>query len=287
MAAPEPPERLKGRLRKDWSDPATIAAWRKWDRQLRIATRQATEAIVEAARVEPGMRVLDLASGSGEPAVALARAVVPEGHVTATDLVPEMLALASEYAGEQALRNIAFQPADPEELPFPDESFDVVTARYGITFFADVPRALREIRRVLEPGGRAVFLVDGHVEENPLFAATFGVVMKYLETAPAPADAPGLFRFAARGKLAAALRAAAFREVEEERRSIEWRFPGRAEEVCQYMRERSTPLRKLAEHLPPEQTDEVVHEILAALRPFDNGREVICPATVVLAWGIR
>ena len=90
--------RFKEQIRAEWTEEATVAAWRRWHPQLAIASRGATGAIVEAARIKPGMRVLDLASGTGEPALTLARAVGPAGHVTATDLGPGMLKAAEENA---------------------------------------------------------------------------------------------------------------------------------------------------------------------------------------------
>jgi SAM-dependent methyltransferase len=107
---------------------------------------RATESIVRAAQVTPGMEVLDIASGTGEPALTLAETA---GHVTATDLGPQMLVSAEENARARGVGNVTFTHADVHELPFGDASFDRVTCRFGIMYFADVDRALGEIRRVL------------------------------------------------------------------------------------------------------------------------------------------
>src|SRR5437763_1142505 len=123
------PERFKEAVRQEWTDGAP--AWRKWHPQFATMSRAATEVLVEVAQVAPGMQVLDLASGTGEPALTLTEAVAPNGHVTATDLVPEMLAVAQENARQHGLTNITFQPVDAEALPFQDQTFDVVTCRFG------------------------------------------------------------------------------------------------------------------------------------------------------------
>ena len=127
MSTPEvtKTERLKEQVRQDWTRNAP--SWRKGKAQHEEQTRAATEAITKAAQIKLGMQVLDLASGTGEPALTLAEAVGPDGHVTATDLVPEMLAVAEESARQRGLTNITFRQVDAEALPFPDRSFDVVT----------------------------------------------------------------------------------------------------------------------------------------------------------------
>src|SRR6266542_3693349 len=104
----------------EWTDPATIAAWRKWSRQFSIFLREATDVLVRAAHVQPGLQILDLASGTGEPSLTLARRVGPTGHVTATDIVSGMLAIAEENARRLGLTNMTFRQADVHQLPFPD-----------------------------------------------------------------------------------------------------------------------------------------------------------------------
>src|SRR5690606_2241998 len=99
--------------------------------------------LIEAAQVRSGARVLDLASGAGEPAIPIARAVGPSGEVVATDLVPEMLKGARRRAAEEGLANIRFEQADMEALPFADESFDAVTCRIGLMYAPDPLRALK------------------------------------------------------------------------------------------------------------------------------------------------
>jgi len=121
-------------VRQEWTAVAT--GWRKWHRQLEILSRAATDAIVQAAQVTPGMHVLDLASGTGEPALSLALAVGPEGSVTATDLVPEMLAAAADHAQQRHVTNIAFQQADADGN---GQAMDILE-EIGIDFLHDRAR---------------------------------------------------------------------------------------------------------------------------------------------------
>src|SRR5713226_7594066 len=106
----------KEAVRQDWLGAAP--AWKKWYSQLAFQSRQATDLVVKGAALSPGMHVLDLAAGSGEPALSVSAAVGPEGRVTATDLLREMLEIAEENASARGIKNIDFRAADAEQLPF-------------------------------------------------------------------------------------------------------------------------------------------------------------------------
>lgn len=279
-------ERFKEKVRQEWIDAA--ATWRKRNPQFVVQTRAATEAIIQEAQVRPGMRVLDLASGTGEPALTLATAVAPGGHITATDLVPEMLAVAEENARQRGLNNMTFQAADAEALPFPDQSFDVVTCRFGIMFFPNAQKALREVQRVLKPGGRAAFVAWGPLEQNPPFTSTMGVFRKYVQLPPPEPGAPNIFNFAQPGTLSVALRDAGFQQVREEARTIPWPFPGSPDQQLEFIRESGAPaFRQIFEALSPEQREQATSEVLIALRQYYDGKQVNFTATIVLGSGVR
>lgn len=95
-------------------------------------------------------RVLDIATGAGHTALALAPHVA---YVVASDLTPEMLDVARDLARQRGISNISFADADAEDLPFTDQTFDLVTCRIAPHHFADVPRFVSEVARVLRPGG--------------------------------------------------------------------------------------------------------------------------------------
>src|SRR5439155_17125048 len=109
----------------------------------------------------PGILALHLASGARDPALSIATELAPPGRVPATDLGPGMMSLAGELARKKGLTNIDFREANAESLPFADKSYDVLTCRFGVMFFPDLPKALRECFRVLKPLGRAAFVAWG------------------------------------------------------------------------------------------------------------------------------
>lgn len=100
MSAADPAkiERFRDKLREEWTDQKTVAAWRKWHDRMAEFTREVTAAALEATQLRTGMQVLDLASGVGDPALSIAEVVGPSGHVTATDLGPGMISFAEELA---------------------------------------------------------------------------------------------------------------------------------------------------------------------------------------------
>ncbi|WP_336081916.1 class I SAM-dependent methyltransferase [Thalassospira sp. CH_XMU1448-2] len=159
--------------------------WINWADRLAPAAEKINRHMIEAAdldglaRLRAGapLDVLDLASGVGEPAFSFARALGDAGgHVTASDIVPEMCDGLSARAVEEGITNISVIPADMEKLPFSDQSFDVVSCRFGVMFCTDPDQALCEAHRVLRSGGRAVYMVWAPMVDNPLFAAMDAVL---------------------------------------------------------------------------------------------------------------
>lgn len=269
-----------------WGASYRLVASEKWKTKSAAMGRAVTEALVEEARPQPGMKVLDLASGTGEPAITLALKVGPEGQVTALDQSAEVLQIAAERARERGLTNLSICPADANDLPFPPDSFDLATCRFGVMFFGDSDRALKELHRVLKPGGRACFVAWGPFEQ-PYFSATMGVVVKHVGGPRLVAGGPDPFKFAQPGSLSSALRGAGFGSVQEETRTLPWHWPGTAEEVWEYARSVSAPFRPLLERVPAARWDQINSEVHAAIRPYADAECVKFGAVVVLASGTK
>jgi SAM-dependent methyltransferase len=281
-------QKFRDQLHQEWTGDMTVAAWRKWHAQIASFTRGATEAILEAAHLRPGQRVLDLASGVGDPALSIAAEVAPSGRVTATDLGSGMMSLAEELARKKGITNIEFREANAEALPFLDGSYDVLTCRFGIMFFPDLAKALRECFRVLKPGGRATFVAWGK-KEQPFFTTTAGILMKHVPVPPPPPDpeGPSLFMFGERDRLRHALESAGFTNVHEEARIVNGHWAGPPEEYWEQFSEVAAPFRPLIAQLSPEQKAAAVAEILAALKKFWNGKELNMPLEIVIGSGMR
>src|SRR5437016_1414371 len=196
----------------NWDNHSRAQASRQWRKQSAMMGQNVTEAIVAAALVEPGMSILDVACGSGEPAISIATLLNGSGEVIGVDLSQGALQIATERAIQHQLTNVRFQPSDAHQLPFPDSSFDRVTSRLGVMFFDDLPRALREMHRVLKPGGKAVLLAWGPMDQ-PYFETTIGTVLRTVPNATLPESAKNMFTFGQPGVLAQRLKDAGFTTV--------------------------------------------------------------------------
>lgn len=136
----------------------------EYDRAFAHVTAHFMPFVLRAAGIAPGMRVLDVATGTGLSAEAALAAVGPAGHVTAVDLSPAMAEKARERFGKAP--NILVSVEDGQALSFPDGSFDAVLCNLGLMFFSDPVRGLAEFRRVLRSGGRAAVSVNTVVKRS-------------------------------------------------------------------------------------------------------------------------
>ena len=148
----EQPDLAAARAYEDFLVPALFGEWGP-----RLAA---------AAELAPGQSVLDVACGTGVLARAAARAVAPTGRVTGLDPDQGMLAVARELAPA-----LEWHQGTAEELPFPDQRFDAVVSQFGLMFFPDPAQGLREMWRVLKPGGHLAVAVWASLDDTPAYAA--------------------------------------------------------------------------------------------------------------------
>jgi SAM-dependent methyltransferase len=267
-----------------WSSSFRLVAAEKWKAKSAAMGGAVTAALVEYSRPLPAMRVVDLASGTGEPGISLAARVGPEGSVVAVDQSSDLLAIAAERARNKKLSNFTTQQADAHQLPFADRSFDLATCRFGVMFFSDPQRALEELRRVLKPGARACFAAWGPMEQ-PYWQTTMTIVHRHVGGAMLQPGGSDLFRFSVAGSLSGVLCAAGFHEVEESIQSLPWTWPGEAEEVFEYACAVAAPFRPMLERVPPEKWPTIRAEGKAAIERYRVGDEIRFGADVVLASG--
>jgi ubiquinone/menaquinone biosynthesis C-methylase UbiE len=265
-----------------WGDSYRLVASEKWKAKSAAMGRHATEALVEYAHPKPGMKVLDLASGTGEPGISIASSIGAEGHITLLDLSADLLKIAEERAQQRGLANLSVQQGDANRLAFPDHSFDLVTSRFGVMFFEE--EALREAFRVLKPGARACFVTWGPFEQ-PYWSSTMGIVHQHVggELLPAGHDP---FKYGQSGSLSAALRRAGF-QAEEETRNVDWNWPGTPEELWEQAQAVAAPFRPMLQRVPAEQWPQIHSEVLAALSQYADSEGVKLRVAVVLAAGTK
>jgi ubiquinone/menaquinone biosynthesis C-methylase UbiE len=256
----------------------------KWKSKSAVMGSGVTQALVDYAAPKPGMRILDLASGTGEPGINLAQRCAPDGTVTALDLSAELLELAAARALKKNLPNFSTQQGDAHALPFPDRSFDLATCRFGVMFFRDVKQALAELQRVLKSGSPACFVVWGPFEQ-PYWQSTMKIVRRHVGGELLDPGQGDPFRFATAGSLSEALRSAGFRGVEESAQNVPWVWQGSAEEVFEYACAVSTPFRAMLDRVPEAKWPRIRDEVHAAINRYTVGDEIQFGVEVILASG--
>ena len=267
-----------------WGSQYRLVASEKWKAKSAAMGTPVTNALVDYAQPSLGIHVLDLASGTGEPAISLGMRVGPQGHVTALDLSSDLLEIAEKRARARGLANITAQQADAHSLPFPDNSFDLATSRFGVMFFRNPEAALRELCRVLRPGARACFLAWGPFDQ-PYWQSMMGVVHRHVGGPLLDPEGPNPFRFAEAGSLSGVLRSAGFTQVEEETKTLPWAWPGPAEEVWEQNRAVAVPFRPMLERVPAEQWPKIHAKVHQAVAQYWDGEKIAFGARVVLASG--
>lgn len=136
--------------------------------------------MIRQAPLDGGTDMLDIAGGTGDVSFAAARMKHP-GHIQCTDFVPEMLEVARMHYDEGAACGVPmdFDVVDAQDIPYDDDSYDVITMAYGIRNMPDRERALAEMFRVLKPGGSFVCL-EFSTPPNPLWNALYGFYLKHM-----------------------------------------------------------------------------------------------------------
>ena len=267
-----------------WGSSFRLVAAEQWKAKSALLGSAVTEALVEFARPLSGMRVVDLASGTGEPGISLAERVGSSGSVTAVDQSSELLEIAAARAQSKKLLNFSTQQSDAHQLPFADHSFDLATCRFGVMFFSDARGALTDLRRVLKPGSRACFAAWGPIDQ-PYWKTTMQIVHCHAGGAILPAAGADPFRFSAADSLSKVLRDSGFHAVEESNRNLPWTWPGSAEEVFDYACAVAAPFRPMIERVPEKDWPAIRAEAVQAMERYKVADEIRFGADVIFASG--
>ncbi|GMQ87720.1 MAG: class I SAM-dependent methyltransferase [Gammaproteobacteria bacterium] len=203
---------IKERERDNWMSVAE--GWHRRDELLRKGAAPVSEWMLTRAGIADGHQVLDIASGTGEPAISAAHLVGDKGRVTGTDLVEEMLVFARKKARQAGLENIEFICSDGEALDFAPETFDAVTLRWGLMFMPEPGVCLASVYGLMKQGGRISIACWSDPEKNPFISLLMKTLGKYMELPKPPPGTPGIFAFADPERLRAVIEAAGFRDIE-------------------------------------------------------------------------
>ena len=234
--------------------------------------------------LEPGDAVLDVACGTGLVTRSAARVVGEGGAVVGVDCHPPMLAVARATPAMRAAAPIDWRDGEAEALPITDERYDVVLCQQGLQFFSDRAGALREMRRVLKPGGRVGLSVWCAVERSPCHLAIAEALRRHVGPAVARRfQAP--FSFSDRDVLRDAMVEAGFQAVAIEVDTVMRRLLPPAESVPGLLA--STPVGSEIAALAEVTRDAIVDDVAAALAGYADAEGLTVPQPTHTALATR
>jgi ubiquinone/menaquinone biosynthesis C-methylase UbiE len=274
---------FKTQQRQMWDNAA--AGWQDWWETIERAAQKVSDKIVQLAEIQPGDRVLDIATGIGEPAVTAARKVIPNGKVVAIDISPQMLAIARTRAILLGLDSIIeFRESDGEKLDLPDQTskFDAILSRWGLMFFPNLPAALVRIRQMLITNGRLSAAVWSTPSKVPLIDLAFASVRKQINATAPPPGTPGPFALADIETLKQLFSQAGFKDIKVETFQITFEFES-PESYTKYIQQTATRIHEMLANQTAEVKKHVWNSITEAVWQCadSHGRvnldnEVIC-----------
>ena len=174
--------------------------WRAHDAMEVRLTAHVSERMIALAGLRPGMRVLDLATGRGEPAVRAAHVVGAGGTVVGIDTSAPMLSMAAERAAREGV-SLDLRAMRCEELRASEPPFDAVLARWGLMYLSAPMAALIATKAHMAPGAPIVAAVWADADRVSYHALPRRVLARYTEVPAEPADGPGVYRYGAVGSL--------------------------------------------------------------------------------------
>src|SRR6266852_468497 len=261
--------------------------WEKHRDVIRQMFAPVTQALVEDGQIGTGHVVLDIATGPGEPALSVAGRVGPNGKVFGIDPIPEMVAAARRAADRLELRNVQFDVAFADKMPFPADTFDAVISRFGVMFFPSPVDGVREMLRLLKPGRKLALAAWSFANSNSFHYVLSRIMERFVESPPPAPDAPDPFRFAAPGKLQAVLAEAGATAPSERLLQFKIEAPLSMEDFWTLRSEMSDTFRGKIAKLSKEQASEVKRQMLEALREYTTEDGISFPGEVLIVSGTR
>jgi ubiquinone/menaquinone biosynthesis C-methylase UbiE len=235
------PNQFKMAQREGWDSVAE--GWKEWWEPIEKGAQKLSQRLIELAKIKPGQRVLDVATGIGEPSISAAKVVGTEGHVLATDISRQMLAIAKERARFLGLQDIIeFKESDAENLDLTNSLFDAALCRWGLMLLPNLEAAIGKIYSSLVSGGRFAAAVWADATKVPVISLATRIIGSQVQMSTPQPGAPNPFSLADTNKLEKSLARAGFRDINIDTVIVTFEFES-GEDYCRYCQAVSASVR--------------------------------------------
>jgi ubiquinone/menaquinone biosynthesis C-methylase UbiE len=261
-------KQFKEAERQKWDNVAD--GWQKWWKTLERGAGKLSKRLVELAEIKPGSRVLDIATGIGEPAITAAKQVGKSGQVLATDLSPLMLSIARQRAASLGLQDvIEFKEGDAESIDLPPSMFNAALCRAGLMFLPDLNAGLSNIYQSLTENGHFAAAVWASPERVPFISVVMNTIMKETNSKPPPPGTPGPFSLSDENSLKNSFITSGFRDNAIEKMNITLDFES-ADEFTNFVLETSSSVQTTLANQNHEKRRELIKAITEAAKKYAN-----------------
>jgi ubiquinone/menaquinone biosynthesis C-methylase UbiE len=268
------PNQFKMAQREGWDSVAE--GWKEWWEPIEKGAQKLSQRLIELAEIKPGQRVLDIATGIGEPSITAAKVVGTGGHVLAIDISRQMLAIAKERATFLGLQDtIEFKESDAENLDLANSSFDAALCRWGLMLFPNLHAAIGKIYSSLVSGGRFAAAVWADATKVPIISLATRIIGSQVQVSAPTPGAPNPFSLADTSMLENSLARAGFRDIHIDTVIVTFEFES-GEDYCRYCQAVSASARIALSKETEERKEDVWRRVAEeAARNYGTANERI------------
>jgi len=264
-------DEVRGQQRETWDK--FSAGWKKRDTFVTQWLQPVGDKLVDLAQLREDSVVLDAATGTGQPGLTAA-GKVKNGKVIGSDIAAKMVQIAEEKARIAGIKNYEGRVCDESSLPFGNDYFDAVVCRFGVMYFPDTLTGVRELVRVLKPGGALALSAWAEPQKNPWGTTAARVVSEMLALPSPAADAPGIFRCATPGTLSALLQQAGLSSASEVEVTGKILFES-PQHYWEFITDVVAPVANALAQIDQAKREEVRRAVVEAVQPDAGGLSVV------------
>ncbi len=259
--------------REGWNSVAE--GWKNWWQPIEKGAQKLSHRLIELAEIKSGQRILDIATGIGEPSMSAAKVVGTRGYVLATDISRQMLAIAKERAVFLSLQHIIeFKESDAENLDLANSSFDAALCRWGLMLLPNLDAAIGRIYNSLVSGGRFAAAVWADAPKVPLISLATRIIGSQVQMTALPGT-PNPFSLSDTNKLENSLARAGFRDIHSNKVIVTFEFAS-GYDYCRYCQAISTSARIMLSKETEERREEIWRKVAGeATRSYGTANGVI------------